>query len=1132
MRLRRATACRRTERPRLLVVALASALLAGVADLAVAQSKTFLPENPVIEASAPGSTTFTVNPARTRLEVNSAARRVVIKWDSFDIGQGNEVVFTLPDGKSIAVNRVACSANCDPSSINGVLRSNGNVWLLNPAGVFFGVGARVDVAGLLATPAALDDLRGFVTAATEAPVAFSMPSNPGPVFVAGGAELLIRGGPAVLVGRKVTVAGTVKAADEASDAQKSSTQVLYGAAGKFRLLLKESAPSAIASGDLDLFDFIIDEGFAPSTGASATPSPSIDIASGSLTRAGQVLVRAKAAKPAAGEAAGGCADCIAVKSSLQATATDREGPLSAALSVRGEGVDLVLQRTGRLDAAGAAVLDPLVSLSSRGSAQLEARSIVVPQLQTLRATGNTTAVAVPDHVTIELASTGPALLRADESILLTSARLGGARLEAKGDVVIDAAIADPGVGAIKAGGSVFFGETRNADGSTRSPLANFTVGDVSAGGDLLATYRKELTAARVTATGIIDLAADVIRLGAVTGAEVTLNATAGTVDIGTLTGTDFIGGDVRATAGPVALTARDGLRAGAVSSSAGVSVRSSAGAVRLGRVTGTTLNLNAAGGDLLFAGGSAQTMRATASRNLTVSGELESVGNAAFVAGATFANSGAIRVANGTVPTNASLLNGFGGVDIRAVDVDIGAAIAARGTGVGIQFLASGAGGVVLGDGQSAPSGSLQLSNAELQRLEAPSLALRTAASGSASAGTDILVGDLTLERSRIGQLTLATGSSGRILVRGKLRGGGAPAVILGEASLKPAGIEISGALGAADAALGALQLRSAGNILIGSGAFIDQVKTASNISTFDVDAISPTLGGISSGQLFIVSGPTSFDTSGAILQQNTGGRLGDGIRIGVPSGDGAALLAGSTASAPSRVALFGSIVSTSGIAANGPAGAATSGVLASGTSTNSLWRINTCIAGSGNACTARNDVVTTIVAATPTVTTSAATPTPSAGPSTASTPTSSAGGSAPSGSSGSSGSSGEGGGQSSGGNKAGTDDKSGADDKAGGEGEGDNGGADDDSAGGDQGDAGASEDGDTSEDDSSDAPDAGEDATAEVASASTQSAENDLKPIEVDPGSLDLLNPAASRDLREAGVGSANEDLWPERTP
>jgi hypothetical protein len=186
----------------------------------------------------------------------------------------------------------------------------------------------------------------------------------------------------------------------------------------------------------------------------------------------------------------------------------------------------------------------------------------VPQLQTLRATGNTTAVAVPDHVTIELASTGPALLRADESILLTSARLGGARLEAKGDVVIDAAIADPGVGAIKAGGSVFFGETRNADGSTRSPLANFTVGDVSAGGDLLATYRKELTAARVTATGIIDLAADVIRLGAVTGAEVTLNATAGTVDIGTLTGTDFIGGDVRATAGPVALTARDGLRAG------------------------------------------------------------------------------------------------------------------------------------------------------------------------------------------------------------------------------------------------------------------------------------------------------------------------------------------------------------------------------------------------------------------------------------------------------------------------------------------------------------------------------------------------------------------------------------------
>lgn len=1080
----------------------AATLLAGILtvwciEITAAAPTAFLPQGPVIEASSPGGTNFTVNPSRTRLDVNSSARRVVINWDSFDIGQGNEVVFTLPDGKSIAVNRVVCSAACRASSINGVLRSNGNVWILNPAGVLFGVGARVDVAGLLATSASLDDLRGFVTANTDAPIAFSMPANPGPIFVAGGAELRVRGGPAVLVGRNVTVAGSVTAADDASDAQRASTQVLYGAAGKFRLLMKESAPSAIASGDLDLFDFIIDEGFAAASPGDSS-GPAIDIVSGSVTRAGQVLIRAKSAAAAAAGSAERCTDCIVVKSSLHATAGDRDGPLAEALSIRGEGVDLLLQRGGRLDAAGAAVLDPLVSMNSRGSLLFEARNIYIPQLQALR-TSTATTVAVPDHVTVEFDAFAGALLRADESILLVSPRLGGAKLAAKTDVLIDAASADPRAGAITAGGSVFFAETRDAAGAARTPTANFTVGDITAGGDVLVSYRKGFTAGRLTSAGLIDIVADEsLRLAAVTGAEVSLRAVGGPIDIGTSSNADFIGGALQATAGPVSLLARDGVRAGAVSATAGISIRSTGAAVGVGQLVGTTLNLSAGGGDLVFAGGSATSLRAAATGNLTVSGDFDSVGNAAFIAGGTFANTGAIRVSNGTALANASPVNGYGGIDIRAVDVQIGAPLSVRGDGVGIQFQASGAGGVVLGDGQSAPAASLQLSDAELQRLTAERVALRAAT--SASAGSDILVGDLALDRSKIGQLTLATGATGRVLVRGKLRGTGAPGLTIGEASLKPGGIEISGALGAADASLGALQLRSAGNILIGSSAFIEQVKSATDLLAFDVDVISPTFGGTTSGQLFIVSGPTSFEATRAILQQNTGGRLGDGIRVGVPSGDGTALIVSSATGSPARVALFGSIVGVAGNAANGASGAATSGVLAGGTAPNSLWRINTCIAGSGAACTAKSDVVTTIVATTPTVTQPppppAAPPAAPATPATSSTP-------APS---------------SSGGDNSGGDNTGGKDQGGG-------------SAGGDDPGADGGRGG-SAEQDARDEPDAGDTAVAEVASASTQSTANDLKPIEVDPGSLDLLNPATARELREAGVGSANEDLWPARTP
>ena len=85
----------------------------------------------------------------------------------------------------------------------------------------------MDVAGLLATPAGLrnlDDLIGVDgTYDTTSTVRFNMPGSsfptevttPGPVSVAAGAEILVRGGPAMFIvgsgvqGRTLTVGGTV-----------------------------------------------------------------------------------------------------------------------------------------------------------------------------------------------------------------------------------------------------------------------------------------------------------------------------------------------------------------------------------------------------------------------------------------------------------------------------------------------------------------------------------------------------------------------------------------------------------------------------------------------------------------------------------------------------------------------------------------------------------------------------------------------------------------------------------------------------------------------------------------------------------------------------------------------------------
>jgi filamentous hemagglutinin family protein len=163
----------------------------------------------------------------TTANIQTAANRSVIDWQSFNIGEGHRVNFLLPDRASVAVNRVRGVGADFASRIDGDLWSNGNVWLLNPNGVFFGATARVDVAGLLATPAGLrnlDDLIGVDgTYDTTSTVRFNMPGSsfptevttPGPVSVAAGAEILVRGGPAMFIvgsgvqGRTLTVGGTV-----------------------------------------------------------------------------------------------------------------------------------------------------------------------------------------------------------------------------------------------------------------------------------------------------------------------------------------------------------------------------------------------------------------------------------------------------------------------------------------------------------------------------------------------------------------------------------------------------------------------------------------------------------------------------------------------------------------------------------------------------------------------------------------------------------------------------------------------------------------------------------------------------------------------------------------------------------
>ena len=80
--------------------------------------------------------------------INQSSSKVTLSWQSFNIANGESVRFVQPSANSVTINRIS-----DPngSKVLGKLSANGQVWLINPAGVYFGPGAQVNVGGLVAS---------------------------------------------------------------------------------------------------------------------------------------------------------------------------------------------------------------------------------------------------------------------------------------------------------------------------------------------------------------------------------------------------------------------------------------------------------------------------------------------------------------------------------------------------------------------------------------------------------------------------------------------------------------------------------------------------------------------------------------------------------------------------------------------------------------------------------------------------------------------------------------------------------------------------------------------------------------------------------------------------------------------
>ncbi|MBN9424183.1 MAG: filamentous hemagglutinin N-terminal domain-containing protein, partial [Candidatus Accumulibacter sp.] len=82
------------------------------------------------------------------MTVTQGSDKAILNWQTFDIGSQASVRFIQPSTNAVALNRVLSG---EASQIYGKLGANGHVFLVNPAGVVFGAGSKIDVGGLVAS---------------------------------------------------------------------------------------------------------------------------------------------------------------------------------------------------------------------------------------------------------------------------------------------------------------------------------------------------------------------------------------------------------------------------------------------------------------------------------------------------------------------------------------------------------------------------------------------------------------------------------------------------------------------------------------------------------------------------------------------------------------------------------------------------------------------------------------------------------------------------------------------------------------------------------------------------------------------------------------------------------------------
>lgn len=751
-------------RPLPLVAALLSLGLCSFATWAA-------PQAAVIRAG-----TASVSQSGTNTRIDQRTDRAVIDWRSFGVDAPESVVFAQPSRTSATLNRVTGG---QLSMILGRIEANGQFVLINPNGIVFGPGSRIDVGSLIASTANVSD-QDFMAGRLR----FLEAGKPGAGISNQGHLSAADGGLVALVAPHVANSGLIQArlGKVALGAGDTFTLDLYGDGLINVALAPEQALTLLDSAGKPLSALISQSGKIEATGGQV------------------VLINAPTAKAVLDQV-------INLSGTIQAdSALQQDGRVvllghGGTVEVRGtigaQGVQAG-QRGGTVEILGDTVHiaagSQLNVSGDRGGGTIHVGGALQGRGSTYRA--RTTAVDAGAALTADAADDGKGgniVVWADGHTRYAgsiSAR-GGARGGDGGQVEVS------GKGSLVFAGAVDASAPFGAAGSLLLDPLTFDIGPNEA--RVINTTLRTGTSTTLRADLDVNVNAMIDGRGGISGGGLTLTAgqdinvndfivtNNGAVSL------DAAGGTVRVAAGkgvftqsaPISVRTGNNLSTGPMITTGPLSFTSTGGSVSLDTAISAAtgpVSVNAAGNVSInqpvvnLRNGSSFT--ANAGGDVMVNAQVDGRGGSAggaidLVAGRSvqlndflLTNNGMIRVRANTgsiVTASAKGVFAYGGAIDLIAGSDFTTGILAT---TGPVNLASTSGSVTLGQGIDGTVGALTLTAAQDANLEAEVLNLRSGAPLSVTAGRDIAVRAQVDGRGGVagGKATLSAGRTVNLL--------------------------------------------------------------------------------------------------------------------------------------------------------------------------------------------------------------------------------------------------------------------------------------------------------------------------------------------------------------------------------